>query len=104
MVQSVTLAPNRLSAPLGSHNAILNARARKHFVTEFPGPLAIESVCQGTVAWQVSGRELVVSPDSFLVRQRGEPYSMSIDSPAPVATFCIFFADGFVESVSASMA
>jgi AraC family transcriptional regulator len=103
MVQSATLAPNRLSAPLGTHNSILNGRARRHFVRDFPGPLSIKSVTQGRVAWKASGRELVVDPDSFLVLQRGEPYSMTIDSQVPVSTFCVFFADDFVESVAASL-
>lgn len=94
---------NRLSAPLGSHNSILKATARRHFVKDFPGPLSIKSVTHGTVAWKTGSRDLVVNPDSFLVLQRGEPYSMAIDSPAPVSTFCIFFADGFAESACASM-
>ncbi len=94
---------NRLSAPLGTHNSILQARARTHYVNEFPGPLSIKTVTEGRVAWKVAGRELVVNPDSFLVLQHGEPYSMAIDAPDPVATFCVFFQDSFVESVSASM-
>src|SRR5690349_10287581 len=68
---------NRLSAPLGTHNAILRARARTHFVKDFPGPLSIKSVTTGSVAWKSGGRELVVDRDSFLVLHDGEPYSMN---------------------------
>ncbi|HEV3201609.1 MAG TPA: AraC family transcriptional regulator [Bryobacteraceae bacterium] len=94
---------NSLSAPLGTHNAILRARSRTHIVKDFAGPLSIKSVTAGTVAWKSGGRELVVDRDSFLVLQDGEPYSMNIDSRMPVGTLCVFFQHGFAESVQASL-
>jgi len=94
---------NRLSGPLGAANAILRARSRVHSVRDFPGPLSIKSVTEGTVSWKTGGRELPVDRDSFLVLNHGEPYSMDIDAPTPVATLCVFFQDGFVESVYGSM-
>jgi len=95
---------NRLTAPLGTRNALLSARARTHFVNDFAGPLSIKSVAEGTVAWKSGGRELVVDRDSFLVLNHGEPYSMAIESRTPVATLCVFFQEGFVESVHGSLA
>jgi AraC-like DNA-binding protein len=94
---------NRPTAPLGRSNAVLRARSRTHYVRDFPGPLSIKSVTEGTVAWEVGGRHLVVDPDSFLVLHEGEPYSMNIESRTPVATLCVFFEPGFVESVHAAM-
>jgi AraC-like DNA-binding protein len=94
---------NRLSAPLRGSNAVLRARSRTHFVKDFAGPLSIKSVTEGTVAWKCSGRERLVDRDSFLVLKLGEPYSMEIDSRTPVSTLCVFFQDGFVESVHGSM-
>ncbi|HLK63036.1 MAG TPA: AraC family transcriptional regulator [Bryobacteraceae bacterium] len=93
-----------LSAPLGTHNAVLRARSRVHVVKDFAGPLSIKSVVAGTVAWRSGGRDLVVDRDSFLVLRDGEPYSMNIDSQTPVATLCVFFRRGFAESAGASMA
>jgi len=95
---------NRLSAPLGSANAVLRARSRTHFVREFAGPLSIKCVTEGAVAWKCAGRDRLVDRDSFLVLDAGEPYSMAIDSRHPVATLCVFFRAGFVESVQASLA
>jgi AraC family transcriptional regulator len=95
---------NSLSAPLGTHNAILRARSRTHVVRDFAGPLSVKSVIAGTVAWRIGGRDLVVDRDSFLVLHDGEPYSMNIDSRTPVATLCVFFQHGFAESVQASLA
>lgn len=95
---------NGLSAPLGTHNAILRARSRTHIVKDFAGPLSIKSVTAGTVAWKSGGRDLVVDRDSFLVLHDGEPYSMNIDSRTPVGTLCVFFQHGLAESVQASLA
>jgi len=61
-------------------------------------------VAEGTVAWKSGGRELVVDRDSFLILNHGEPYSMEIETRTPVATLCVFFQSGFVESVYASLA
>ena len=94
---------NRLSGPLRAANAVLRGRSRVHYVKEFPGPLSIKSVTEGAVAWKVGGRDLVVDRDSFLVLNHGEPYSMEIESRRPVLTLCVFFQDGFVESVSESV-
>ena len=92
-----------MSAPLHRANAVLRARSRTHFVKDFAGPLSIKSVTEGTVAWKCAGRERVVDRDSFLVLNLDEPYSMEIDSRTPVSTLCVFFQDGFVESVHGSM-
>src|ERR1035438_7048098 len=94
---------NSVSAPLHTANAVLRARSRTHFVKEFPGPLSIKSVTEGSVAWKCTGRQRLVDRDSFLVLNADEPYSMAIDSRTPVSTLCVFFQDGFVESVHASM-
>ena len=94
---------NRTSAPLRRANAVLRARARTHYVHDFSGPLSIKSVTEGTVAWKSAGRERVVDRDSFLVLNADEPYSMAIESRQPVSTLCVFFQDGFVESVHAAM-
>ena len=74
------------SARLGDENVILRARARRHAVVDFPGPLSIKSVVEGTVRWKTGGREIAVDEGSFLVLNDGESYSMNIDSAEPVAT------------------
>jgi AraC family transcriptional regulator len=82
---------------LGVKNVLLRARARRHQVRDFPGPLSIKSVVEGTVRWKTGSREIAVNENSFLVLNEGEPYSMDIDSPAPVETCCVFFERGFVD-------
>ncbi len=89
-----------VGARLGEHNLVLHASARRHSVHEFAGPLSIKTVVRGRVSWVVGGRELVVSPTSFLVLAAGERYSMEIDEPDPVETCCAFFGSGFLEQVA----
>ena len=60
----MALTLNQPSAPLGIRNAVLWARASRHFVKDFPGPLSIKSVTTGTVAWKTGGRDLLVDRDS----------------------------------------
>jgi AraC-like DNA-binding protein len=100
----MAIALNVPSAPIGVHNAVLRARARQHSVVDYPGPLSIKAVTSGTVTWKTGGRELVVDRDSFLVLNHGEPYSMNIEAREPVSTLCVFFAPGFVESISGALA
>ena len=63
----------------GRANVLLRARARRHFVDDFPGPLSVKAVIDGRVAWKADGRERVVDEASFLVLNAGQPYSMRID-------------------------
>lgn len=84
-------------ARLGVDNVLLHARARRHQVQNYAGPLSIKTVLAGRVAWIIAGRELVVDPASFLIVSEGEKYSMNIESSKPVETCCAFFAPGFVE-------
>ncbi len=87
-------------ARLGADNAVLQARARRHRVESYSGPLSIKTVLAGQVAWIIGGRELVVDPSSFLIVSAGEKYSMNIAEAKPVETCCAFFAPGFVERVA----
>ena len=87
-------------AELGTDNVILQARARRHKVENYAGPLSIKTVIAGQVCWLVGGRELLVDPSSFLIIAAGEPYSMNIDELKPVETCCVFFAPGFVEQAA----
>ena len=87
-------------AELGTDNVVLQARARRHQVRNYAGPLSIKTVIAGQVGWLVGGRELLVHPSSFLIIAAGDPYSMNIDEPKPVETCCVFFAPGFVEQAA----
>src|SRR5262249_32006877 len=88
------------SAQFGADNLVLHARAKRHKVTDFAGPLSIKTVMEGRVVWRVDGHDLEVNPSSFLVLGDGQKYSMDINVPAPIETACIFFRNSFVEGVA----
>jgi AraC family transcriptional regulator len=81
-------------------NLVLHARAKRHVVKEFPGPLSIKSVISGLVPWVVDGRPLVVDTHSFLVLNDGQRYSMDMELRRPAETCCVFFQRGFVEQIA----
>lgn len=85
------------AARLGEDNVLLHARAKRHRVDGFAGPLSIKTVLEGRVTWTIAGRGLVVDPSSFLIVSADEKYSMDIDELKPVETCCAFFAPGFAE-------
>jgi AraC-like DNA-binding protein len=85
---------------IGADNVVLHARATRHQVSGFAGPLSIKTVLRGEVSWIVGSRELLVDSSSFLILSAGEIYSMDLRAPAPVETCCAFFAAGFVERVA----
>jgi AraC-like DNA-binding protein len=87
-------------AQVGQDNVVLHARARRHQVEGYAGPLSIKTVLAGQVAWIVNARELIVDRSSFLILSVGEKYSMNIAAQEPVETCCVFFAPGFVERVA----
>jgi len=88
------------SSRLGTDNVILQARARRHHVENYAGPLSIKTVLAGQVTWMAGGRELVVDRSSFLILAAGERYSLDIHAAQPVETCCAFFSPGFVERVA----
>lgn len=87
-------------AKFGEDNLVLHASARRHVIENFAGPLSIKSVLRGEVDWIVDGRHLQVDPNTFLVLNEGQAYSMNIDSIRPVETCCVFFHSGFVEQIA----
>ena len=85
---------------LRSAHVVLSARARRHEVSGFPGPLSVKSVVRGEALWRVGGKAFTVDATSCLIVDRDEPYDMRIDALQPVETFVVFFADGFVADVA----
>jgi len=79
-------------------NLVLHARASRHTMAGFVGPLSIKTVVRGVVSWKTGGRDHPVDQASFLVLNDGDEYSMDIDSARPVETACAFFRAGFVEA------
>ena len=94
------LLTNPPPTALGLVNAILTGKSCHYEVSEFPGPLSVKSVLRGSAVWQTGRTPHRIEPGTALVLNHGEPYSMRIDSPTLVETFCVFFRRGFVEDAA----
>lgn len=95
---------NPPAAHLGKINAILTGTSSRYWVPDFPGALSLKSVIQGEAVWTASKRRFPVTPNSYLVLQDRQVYSLEIDSHLPASTFCVFFRRGFVEDISRCLA
>ncbi len=84
-------------APSGDCNVILAGNGRRHYVRDFPGPLSIKSVLRGKGVWTANRSRFEMDADSLLVLNNRQHYTILIDAPQPVQTFCLFFKTGLVE-------
>src|ERR1044071_9592486 len=81
------------------HPALLRASARHHY-WEGIGTLSIKMFRYGRAFYQSGGGTYAVEDDRYLILNDAQPYSISIESPTPVESFCIFFPSGFAESIN----
>ncbi|HUP60588.1 MAG TPA: AraC family transcriptional regulator [Thermoanaerobaculia bacterium] len=88
---------NPHAADLGPANAVLNARATRHYEQRFAGPLSIKTVIAGRATWETDRGRFELVPGSVLLINDGEEYTITVDALQPVETYCFFFARGFVE-------
>jgi AraC-like DNA-binding protein len=88
--------------PLGSANAVLYAQSRRH-VWSGVGALSIKTFRGGQAHYTTGGGHHAVDGDVYLVLNQGQPYTIAVDSDAPMESFCIFFADGFAAEVRHSL-
>jgi AraC-like DNA-binding protein len=88
---------NPADSPRGDRNVILAGNGRHHFVRDFPGPLSVKSVIDGKGVWSTRHGRFEVDADSILVLNNRQNYTILIDAPQPVRTFCLFFKDRLVE-------
>ncbi|MBI1787709.1 MAG: helix-turn-helix transcriptional regulator [Acidobacteria bacterium] len=61
--------------------------------------MSIKSFRGGHAFYNAGGGTFAVDDSCYLVLNQGREYSIAVDSPAPVESFCIFFADGFAAGV-----
>lgn len=85
---------------LWTANLVFEATGSSHQTSLADSPLSIKSVRAGKAHWRTEAGSFRVEPQSFLIVNRGESYSLEVDEPAPVTTFVVFFADAFASEVS----
>jgi len=81
---------------------ILHEKGKQHH-WEGAGALSIKSFYHGQAFYNVGKGCHAVNDDSYLVLNPGQSYSITIDAPKPLESFCIFFAEGLAEEVCRSL-
>src|SRR6187200_2843955 len=85
------------------NHVLMGCNARYHWAG--PGPLSIKTFTGGTARYGIGrGGLCAVDDTSYLVLNHDQTYEITIESPAPVASFCLFFAEGFAGAVRRSLA
>lgn len=91
--------PNPQEAFLGVFNALVSGTSRRFYAPDLLSALSIKAVLAGSVIWETGRQRYVVRENSYLVVNRGQPYTFTIDSAAPSTTLSVFFQHGLVEEV-----
>lgn len=97
------LAINPDVTTFGLQNAILSGTSRRYCVSDFAGPLSLKATLQGVSTWKVDGRQFRVSESTYLLINKGQPYTIAYDEPADVTTFVLLFKNGYLEQVASSL-
>lgn len=93
---------NPSAAELWNGNAVVSGRNVRYRVAPMEGTLSIKTVLAGSGVWETPDGRYEVSPETCLVLNDGQTYSLEIDYPSVVQTFCVFFRRNFVEEAAAS--
>jgi AraC family transcriptional regulator len=82
--------------PLFTSNFVLQASSRFHH-WEGDGPLSIKTFSNGRAFYKVNRGYFAVEEEAYLLLNERQAYTISIESPTKVDSFCIFFKRNFAE-------
>ncbi|MCX6045593.1 MAG: AraC family transcriptional regulator [Chloroflexi bacterium] len=82
-------------------NEILAARSRQH-TWSGEGALSLKTFSQGQAYYTVGAQRYLVDESNYLILNQGQTYTITVDAPTPLTSFCLFFAPGFAEEVDYS--
>ncbi|MEW9108538.1 MAG: AraC family transcriptional regulator [Cytobacillus gottheilii] len=84
-----------------SNNFVLHAKSEQ-FYWEGNGQLSIKTFFNGKAHYKTNKGFFAVEESRYLLLNKGA-YTISIDEPKVVESFCLFFKDGFAEEVLHSL-
>ncbi len=87
---------------LGKFSFIIQESARQHHWSGV-GCLSIKSFYGGEALYDVGRGRFRVDPNSYLILNQGQPYTINVDSEENSESFCVFFEDGLAEEVHYSL-
>ncbi|MGA2736074.1 MAG: AraC family transcriptional regulator [Bryobacteraceae bacterium] len=83
--------------------AVLNGRATTYEVNDYRTTLSLKSVVRGAARYHTPQGHYLLTPDSFLILNDGQRYSLEFEGHGGVQTetLCPFFQAGFLEQAAA---
>jgi len=93
---------NPRSGDLPHCSAVLNGHGRRYEVNDYRTTLSLKSVVRGAARYDTPQGHYLLTPDSFLILNDGQRYSLQFDSRVETETLCPFFQHGFLEQAVAS--
>jgi AraC family transcriptional regulator len=94
---------NPRSRDLPHCSAVLNGHGRRYEVNDYRTTLSLKSVVRGAARYDTPQGHYLLTPDSFLILNDGQRYSLQFDGRAQTETLCPFFQPGFLEQAVATL-
>ena len=94
---------NPAARELGKCSAVLNGQASHYRVDRYRTTLSLKAVQRGAALYVTPRSRHLVTPDCFLILNRGQEYDLEFQWPATTETLCPFFQPGLVEHVAHCM-
>lgn len=86
----------------GHYSHIIHSYGKQYYA-EWAGPLSLKSFYNGKAYYDVGNGLYAVDSNNYLILNKQQPYTLTIDSQRDVESFCLFFEAGFAEEVSRSL-
>lgn len=92
---------NPRASELPDCSAVLNGRGTHYEVNNYRTTLSIKSVMRGAARYYTPQGQYLLTPDSFLILNDGQRYSLEFEGRGMTETLCPFFQPGFLEQAAA---
>jgi AraC family transcriptional regulator len=80
---------------------ILSATSRMHHHDHPTGQLSLKTMSGGRAVYTLAGgRRIAVDDMGYLILNDNQPYTIEIDSPIALTSFCVFFPEGLADQVA----
>lgn len=92
----------RSATPTEHPSFVLFERSRRHY-WHGTGMLSIKSFVSGEAYYRVGSAAYRLNSSAYLILNDGQDYTVTVDSPAPTESFCVFFAPSLAADVFRSL-
>ena len=82
-------------------SAVLNGRGMQYEVNDYRTTLSLKSVVRGRARYDTPQGHYLLTPESFLILNHGQRYSLGFEGHGETETLCPFFQPGFLEQAVA---